>query len=96
MKNLKPRTARPSADEALRAVAAQAPSLPPARMEVSDGPTTLNLRFRRSTVAAIAAASAERGMTMKQLIAEGVRSLGIPVAQADLEDRTPRRKDVTS
>ncbi len=94
MKNLKPRPLRPTAEEALRAVAVQAPSLPPMRMEKADPPTTLNLRFRRSTVDAIAAASAERGMTMKQVIAEGVRSLGIVVAEADLEDRTPRRKDV--
>ena len=95
MKNLKPRSTRPTAEEALRAVTTQAPSLPPARLEKPDKPTTLNLRFRRSTVDAIAAASAERGLTMKQIIAEGVRALGIQIAEADLEDRTPRRRDVT-
>ena len=95
MKNLKRRSSRPTAEEALRAVAAQAPSLPPATIEKADRPTTLNLRFRRSTVDAIAAASAQRGMTMKQVIAQGVRALGIQIADADLEDRTPRRRDVT-
>lgn len=86
--------ARPSAEETLRAVFDHAPSLPPARMTSPDRPTTLNLRMRQSTVAAIMAAAKERGMTMKQLISEAVRSFGVEVAAADLEDRTPRRKDV--
>ena len=91
MKSLKPR-ARPSAEETLRAVADHAPLLPPARVDAPDRPTTLNLRMRQSTVAAITATAKARGMTMKQLIAEAVRSLGVEVAAADLEDRTPRRK----
>ena len=93
MKTLKPRT-RPSAEEALQAVADHAPSLPPVRLAIPDRPTTLNLRMRQSTVTALLAAAKVRGVTMKQLIAEGIQSLGIEVAQADLEDRTPRRKDV--
>jgi hypothetical protein len=93
MRTLKPR-ARPSAEEALQAVANHAPSLPPVRIAILDRPTTLNLRMRQSTVTALLAAAKARGVTMKQLIAEGIRSLGIEVAPADLEDRTPRRKDV--
>ena len=94
MKNLKPRSVRPSAEAALRAVAAQAPMLPPTTMEKTDRPTTLNLRFRRSTVDAIAAAARERAVTMKQLIALSLHTQGVAVAEADLEDRTPRRRDV--
>ncbi len=93
MKTLKPR-ARPSAEETLRAVADHAPSLPPVRLEIPDRPTTLNLRMRQSTVTALLAAAKARGVTMKQLVAEGIQSLGIEVAPADLEDRTPRRKNV--
>jgi hypothetical protein len=93
MKALKPRP-RPSAEEALQAVAKHAPSLPPMQLEMPDRPTTLNLRMRQSTVAALTAAAKARGMTMKQLVAAGIQSVGIEVAPADLEDRTPRRKDV--
>ena len=93
MKTLKPR-ARPSAEEALRAVAAHAPSLPPVQIATQDRPTTLNLRMRQSTVAAITAEARKRGLTIKQVVAEGLRAIGVQVAAADLEDRTPRRKDV--
>ena len=93
MKTLKPRP-RPSAEEALRAVASHAPSLPPVQLEIPDRPTTLNLRMRQSTVTALMAVAKARGVTMKQLIAEGIQSIGVEVATADLEDRTPRRKDV--
>jgi hypothetical protein len=93
MKTLKPR-ARPLAEEALRAVAAHAPSLPPVQMTTQDRPTTLNLRMRQSTVAAITAEARSRGLTIKQVVAEGLRAIGVQVAAADLEDRTPRRKDV--
>ena len=50
--------------------------------------------MRQSTVSALTAAAKARGLTMKQLVAEGIQSIGIEVAPADLEDRTPRRKDV--
>ena len=93
MKALKPR-ARPTAEEALQAVASHAPSLPPVRLEIPDRPTTLNLRMRQSTVSALTVAAKARGLTMKQLVAQGIQSIGIEVAPADLEDRTPRRKDV--
>ena len=93
MKALKPRT-RPSAEEALQAVAKHAPSLPPMQLGMPDRPTTLNLRMRQSTVAALTAAAKARGMTMKQLVAAGIQSVGIEVAPEDLEDRTPRRKGV--
>ena len=93
MKTLKPRT-RPSAEEALRAVASAAPTLPPVQLNTVDRPTTLNLRVRRSTIAALTAAAKARGVTMKQLVAEGMQAIGVEVAQADLEDRTPRRKGV--
>jgi len=50
--------------------------------------------MRHSTVAALSAAAKARGVTMKQLVAEGIQALGIQVSPIDLEDRTPRRKDV--
>jgi hypothetical protein len=93
MKALKPR-ARLSAEEALRAVASHAPSLPPVQLATQDKPTTLNLRMRQSTVSAITAEAKGRGLTIKQVVAEGLRAIGVQVAAADLEDRTPRRKDV--
>jgi predicted DNA binding CopG/RHH family protein len=88
---LKPRP-RPSALEALRVVATQTPTLPPATIERADRATTLNLRLRQSTVEAIAREAKARGLTIKQLIMEGAKSVGVPIAPSDLEDRTPRRK----
>ena len=91
MKNLKPR-GRLSAEETLRVVAAQTPGLPPASVEPEDGPTTLNLRLRRSTVNALAAKAHSEGLTQKQVVCHALAASGIAVAPADLEDRTPRRK----
>jgi predicted HicB family RNase H-like nuclease len=74
-------------------VAAEAASrLPPARVSAEDKPTTLNLRVRTSTVAALAAEAEARGLTMKQLVAQGLEAIGVQVAAADLEDRTPKRR----
>lgn len=93
MKALKPRPSmRPSAEEALRIASAQAPSLPPARMEPDDRPTTLNLRLRASTVQALTARAREEGLTQKQLVCRALAATGLEVAPADLEDRTPRRR----
>jgi hypothetical protein len=93
MKALKPRaTARPSAEDALRIAAQQAPALPPARMETQDGPTTLNLRLRLSTVTALAAKAKAEGLTQKQVVCLALATAGVAVAPEDLEDRTPRRK----
>ena len=66
MKTLKPRAlaARPSPEEALRVAAATAPEQPSAQAQARDRPTTLNLRVRESTVAALAAAARWRGLTM--------------------------------
>ena len=87
-----PARRRPSAEEALQVAASHAPNLPPTQIEASDRPTTLNLRLRESTVDAITSHAKARGLTIKQLIMEGARSMGIPIAAADLENRTPRRK----
>ena len=93
MKSLKPRSsARPSAEEALRIASSQAPSLPPARMEPEDRPTTLNLRLRSSTVMALTARAKAEGLTQKQLVCRALAASGVAVAPADLEDRTPRRR----
>ena len=93
MKTLKPRaTSRPSAAEALRIAAVQAPSLPPTRTAPADRPTTLNLRLRMSTVEAITAAARERGFTQKQLVCHALAAAGVAVTASDLEDRTPRRR----
>ena len=93
MKNLKPRAAgRPSPEEALQAVNQTVPGLPPAQMPVADRATTLNLRVRQSTIAALTTAARERGLTMKQVICRALADAGVSVAAEDLEDRTPRRK----
>jgi len=93
MKSLKPRTtSRPTAQEALRIASAQAPSLPPTRIEPEDRPTTLNLRLRSSTVLALTAQAKAEGLTQKQLVCRALAASGIAVAPADLEDRTPRRR----
>lgn len=93
MKILKPRVgARPTAEEALRIAAVEAPALPPARVEPDDRPTTLNLRLRMSTVAALTARARAEGLTQKQVVCRALAASGIAVAPADLEDRTPRRR----
>ena len=93
MKNLKPRAgARPSAEEALRITAAQAPELPPTRVEANDRPTTLNLRLRTSTVIALTAKAKAEGLTQKQVVCLALAAAGIAVVPEDLEDRTPRRR----
>lgn len=93
MKTLKPRaSSRPTAEEALRITALQAPALPPAQMTVADRPITLNLRLRESTVSALAAHAKAAGLTQKLALCRALAGAGIAVAPADLEDRTPRRR----
>jgi uncharacterized protein (DUF1778 family) len=76
----------------LRTATAAAPAQPPAQIQARDRPTTLNLRVRESTVAALAAAARDRGLTMKQVVCQALAQAGVDVAPADLEDRTPRRR----
>jgi hypothetical protein len=90
MKNLKPRN-RPTPAEALAVAAQTAPTQPPAQMDVADRPTTLNLRFRETTISAITESAKARRLTIKQIVAQALAEAGISVAAADLEDRTPRR-----
>ncbi len=91
---LKPRsaTARPSAEDALAIARTIAPSQPPAQVTDIDRPATLNLRFRSSTVAALTARAKERGLTLKQVVSHALADAGVAVAEADMEDRTPRRR----
>lgn len=91
MKNLKPRN-RPTPTEALAIVAGTAPTLPPTQMPVSDKAATLNMRLRETTISAITIAAKEKGVTIKQLIVQALADAGVVVAPADLEDRTPRRR----
>jgi hypothetical protein len=91
MKTLKTRP-RPTPAEALAVAAQTAPTQPPAQMAHSDRLTTLNLRVRETTISAIVAAAKARGLTIKQLVAQSLAETGIPIAPADLEDRTPRRR----
>lgn len=95
MKALKPRApARLPAEEVLRISAQQAPMLPPAQIAAADRSTTLNLRLRTSTVAALARRAKETGQTQKQIVCRALTEAGIAVADEDLEDRTPRRRGV--
>jgi hypothetical protein len=71
------------------------PTVPPARVDTAarnDEPTTLNLRLRMSSVEAIAATAEARGMTMKQVVTMALREAGVAVAEADLEDRSTKRR----
>jgi hypothetical protein len=95
VKNLKPRSSRPSPEDALAIATQTAPTLPPARLGVDDRPTTLNLRVRSTTIDALTAVARERGLTMKQVVCHALADAGVSVASADLEDRTPRRKEVS-
>lgn len=92
MKNLKPRSSRPSPADALAIAKQTAPTLPPTQMRQDDRATTLNLRVRWTTFEAISAAASERGLTMKQVVCQALSAVGVDVAPADLEDRTPRRR----
>lgn len=92
MKNLKTRS-RPSPAEALAVAAQTAPSQPPAQMTTSDKLTTLNMRLRGTTVSAIVATAKARQVTIKQVVAQALVDAGVAVAAADLEDRTPRRRE---
>lgn len=98
---------RPSPDEVVAIATSTAPTQPPAQVTsvaeqipappVSPAPerdasTTLNLRIRMSTITALESTAKERSMTMKQVVAHALRDAGVPIADADLEDRTPRRK----
>ncbi len=91
MKNLKART-RPTPAEALAVATQTAPTQPPAQMTIFDRPTTLNMRLRETTISAITSRAKERGLTIKQLVAQALADAGVAVAPADLEDRTPRRR----
>jgi hypothetical protein len=95
VKNLKPRSSRPSPEDALAIAAQTAPTLPPTRLDIEDKATTLNLRVRASTIEALMRAARERGLTMKQVVCQALSDAGVTVAPADLEDRTPRRKGIS-
>jgi hypothetical protein len=92
VKNLKPRSSRPSPEDALAIATQTAPTLPPTRLGVEDRATTLNLRVRASTIEALMTAAREQGLTMKQVVCQALSAAGVSVAPADLEDRTPRRR----
>jgi hypothetical protein len=68
---------------------AAVPAAPPPH---SDPATTLNLRVRMSTIDALIDVAKEKGLTMKQVVSHALKAAGVAVAEADLEDRTPRRK----
>lgn len=93
MKTLKPRSlARPTAEDALAIARTTAPAQPPTRIDQPDRATTLNIRLRTSTVAAVTSRARERGLTIKQVVCQALADAGVAVADADLEDRTPRRR----
>ena len=49
-------------------------------------------RMRTSTLASLARVAHSKGMTQKQIVCTGLRAMGVDVAEADLEDRSPRRR----
>lgn len=78
----------------MRISAEQAPTLPPAQLPKPDASTTLNLRVQVSTITALAEKAKASGLTQKQVICHALAEAGVDVAVKDLEDRTPRRKNV--
>ena len=99
MKTLKhrPATNRPSPEAALSIATSAAPSFPPAQIGPQDRPTTLNIRVRTSTVAAITGRARERGLTIKQVVchapAEGTagRLLALADEAGGRAGRAPNR-----
>jgi hypothetical protein len=103
---LKPRagsTPRPDPEEVRRIAAEAAPHHPPAIATPAPPPpptqqgardaaasTTLNQRFRVTTVSNLRKAAKAQGLTMKQIVARGMQAMGVEVDPVDLEDRTPR------
>lgn len=88
--------ARPTPTEVLEATASVAGRQPPAVLAKPNPLTTLNLRIRESTLAAVVANAKARGLTMKQVVCHALLEAGLQVAVADMEDRTPRRKNPIS
>jgi hypothetical protein len=93
VKSLKPRSTRPSPDDAVAIAAQTAPSLPPTQLAADDRSTTLNLRVRPSTINSLMRVARARQLTMKQVVCQALAAAGVAVAEADLEDRTPRRTE---
>ena len=83
---------RPSPEEAVRIAAKAEPSLPPTRLPRTDKQVPFSTRLRASTLAAIDARSKGEGISMKLVICQALADAGVAVAEADLEDRTPRRR----
>jgi hypothetical protein len=52
----------------------------------------MTLRLRRSTLEAIIKSARDQGLTMKQIVCWALTEAGIPVAEVDLQNRTPRRQ----
>jgi hypothetical protein len=87
-----PLKARPTATQALAGAGQTAPSLPPTQIDTADRPSTLTMRLREGTVAALSATARERGLTIKQVVAHALAQAGVAVMPADMEDRSPRRR----
>lgn len=86
-------TARRLSPDALREIAARAdPTQPPAVMPAQEGSELLTLRVRVSLSDAIRDQAEAEGITAKMVITRALAAAGLPVSQADLEDRTPRRR----
>ena len=91
-----PRPAPPVArltPEALRSITSRAdPTQPPAVVAAKSGSTLVTLRLQTALADAIADAASAGGTTQKVIVTRALAAAGYPVSQADLEDRTPRRR----
>ncbi len=88
---MKPRV-RPTPDDAVRIAAQAQPLQPPTRLIREDKQVAFNTRLRESTLAEIERLAREQGTSMKLVICQALQAAGVKVAEADLEDRTPRRQ----
>jgi hypothetical protein len=90
-----PQQIQPHTDAAtLRSVPNEAErSEPPAVVRTTERKAVLiNFKLAEKTAIALAKRAQAEGMTQKQWLAHLLAKEGLPVDQADLEDRSPRRR----
>ena len=80
-----------------RLAARQTEAPPPPQFRPAEPPSrevtgAFAFRMRTSTLASLARVAHGKHMTQKQIVCMGLRAMGVDVAEADLEDRSPRRR----
>lgn len=92
MKRLVDIDAAPTPVEVVAVVDRAAPHLPRTRAPRKDKAAMLSMRFRASSLAAIAEAARAAGVTQKVFVASALLAAGVRIARADLVDGSPPRR----